>query len=272
LLSEFEEQQNFIQESIPNQEDLLTTVIGIKWKDGVVIGTDSQFTDRPTGTKSLIENKIFRINDFMILGGAGNPSQTNILVESLQENLENNLYTDKELRKIIMKNILAPLHKDYNVELSHNIGLKETRLSFYPSSLIGAKLAENFGLYRIDLPYIYPITGYEVIGSGHVLAHFLFKLNNRWLDIAGEKWSDRRVSQTEKTCGYMINEIKESDLYTGGKIRVTSISCNGMHELSDVDITNLSLDFASSFVELMSEIGKHPQEFIETFMKSMSKG
>lgn len=50
------EQQDFIDELIPNQADvLLTTVIGIKCRDGVVIGTDSQFTDRVYGTKNLNE-------------------------------------------------------------------------------------------------------------------------------------------------------------------------------------------------------------------------
>jgi Proteasome subunit len=115
LLSALEQQQEFIHESIPNLEDLLlTTVIGIQCKDGVVLGTDSQFTDKRSGTKSLTENKIHRINDFMILGGSGDVYQTNVLVESLQDNLNNRQYTDEELRKTIMKRVLAPLYKSYN--------------------------------------------------------------------------------------------------------------------------------------------------------------
>jgi hypothetical protein len=91
------------------------------------------------------------------------------------------------------------------------------------------------------------------------------------LDIAEQRCSDIPVKKAEKTCGYMINEIKESDLYTGGKTRVASISCDGIHELSDDDISKLPFDFISSFVELASEIGKHPEAFIDIFMKPMSK-
>ncbi|MGI0045527.1 MAG: hypothetical protein ACRD47_17650, partial [Nitrososphaeraceae archaeon] len=120
-------------------------------------------------------------------------------------------------------------------------------------------------------PYIYPVEQYEVIGSGSPLAKFLFKFTNPWLVMAGEKWSDRPIEKTEKTRAYMINEIKESDSYTGGKTRVTSIRNDGVHKLSDDDISELPHDIVSSFIELACEICKHPDSFKETFMKSMSK-
>ncbi|MGB7882357.1 MAG: hypothetical protein WBL44_06485 [Nitrososphaeraceae archaeon] len=176
------EQQDFIDESIPDLEDvLLTTVIGIKCRDGVVIGTDSQFTDRVYDTKSLNENKIHKINDFMILGGAGDPYQTKVLVDSLQEHLGNKQYSDKELRKSIRR-VLIRLHEEYN---------PNPPLSFYPLSLLAARTEESCILYIIQLPYIYPVEQYEAIGSGSPLAQFLFKFSNRILDRVGDKWSDR---------------------------------------------------------------------------------
>jgi 20S proteasome alpha/beta subunit len=142
MLSVVEQQQDFIQEVIPNQEDLLTTVIGIKCKDGVVIGTDSQFTETTYGTKSLTENKIHRINEFMILGGSGDVYQTNVLVESLQENLSNKQYSDIELREIIMEKVLRPLYKEYNPDPTQ-------RISFYPLSLLAARTEVGCRLYVI---------------------------------------------------------------------------------------------------------------------------
>jgi hypothetical protein len=172
----------------------------------------------------------------MILGGAGDVNQTNILVESLKENVRNKIYADRELRKHMRDRVLVPLHRDYNAELSQKVGLEKTQISFYPPSLIAAKLKAGSGLYRVELPHIYPIVEYEAVGSGFILAQFLFKSMNRWLKIIDEKWIDRQVSQSEKTCGYMINEIKESDLYTGGKTKVMSVTDDGVHELSDEDI------------------------------------
>ncbi|MGB7882356.1 MAG: hypothetical protein WBL44_06480 [Nitrososphaeraceae archaeon] len=67
----------------------------------------------------------------------------------------------------------------------------------------------------------------------------------------------------------MINEIKESDQYTGGKTRVTSIRNSGIHQLSDNDISKLPADSLDSFVEMATEIGKHPDAFKEIFKNSM---
>jgi 20S proteasome alpha/beta subunit len=258
---ELQREQDFIQDSVPDLQDLLlTTVIGIKCKDGAVIGTDSQFTDRIYGIKSF-GNKIYRINEFMILGGSGDPDQTNVLVKSLKENLKNKQYSDEELKKIIRK-VLLRLHKEYNPDPTR-------QPSFYPLSLLAAKTDAGFGLYIIKLPYIYPVEQYRVIGSGSPLAEFLFKFSNRILERVGEKWSDRPVEKTEKTCAIMINEIKQSDGYSGGKTRVTSIGNNGVHELSDNDISNIPADSLDSFVKMAIEIGKHPDAFTELFKNSM---
>ena len=67
----------------------------------------------------------------------------------------------------------------------------------------------------------------------------------------------------------MINEIKETDEYTGGKTRVMSIKNDGIHELSDDDISNIPADSLDSFVKMATEIGRHPEEFKKIFKNSI---
>jgi hypothetical protein len=95
-------------------------------------------------------------------------------------------------------------------------------------------------------------------------------LNDRWLRIARENWSNIDPRHGAKACGYIINEIKESDLYTGGKTRVSYIDYNGINDLTQDDISKIPQDFVKSFVELAPEMVKQPQAFIEIFMQSLS--
>jgi 20S proteasome alpha/beta subunit len=47
----------------------MTTVIGIKCSDGIVLASDSQFT--ADKTRSLGGSRIFKVNDSIALGAAG---------------------------------------------------------------------------------------------------------------------------------------------------------------------------------------------------------
>lgn len=62
----------------------MTTVIGIKSKDGIILASDSQYTvDK---MKILDGSKIIQINNFVALGAAGYVSQMNILADVLNKN------------------------------------------------------------------------------------------------------------------------------------------------------------------------------------------
>jgi 20S proteasome alpha/beta subunit len=67
----------------------LTTVIGIKSKDGIILASDSQLTAGKM--KTLGGSKIFKINNFVALSVAGIVSQMNILANALKQKLGNKI-------------------------------------------------------------------------------------------------------------------------------------------------------------------------------------
>src|SRR5215210_5565251 len=77
----------------------LTTVIGIKSIDGVIIASDSQFTMERS--KSLDGSKLFKINDFTIAGMSGFSDQMNILFDKLKQRLANKLFSEDKLKESI---------------------------------------------------------------------------------------------------------------------------------------------------------------------------
>ena len=156
----------------------LTTVVGIKSKDGITLASDSQYTvDR---MKILDGSKIIQINNFVALGAAGYVSQMNILADALKQKLGQNTFSDLELRTKI-EDALLELHKNYNLIWSK--ALEQETYVFKPSSIIAAKLKDgSFNLYKIVFypePWLEPIEVYESVGSGQYFASLVLKQQNR---------------------------------------------------------------------------------------------
>jgi 20S proteasome alpha/beta subunit len=105
---------------IDEAEEPLTTVIGIKSSDGIVLASDSQFT--AMYRKDLKGSKIFPINKFIALGAAVIVSQMKDLVAELKQNLGNNIYSDLDMRRKIEDTLLS-LHKRYNLHWSESLAI-----------------------------------------------------------------------------------------------------------------------------------------------------
>jgi 20S proteasome alpha/beta subunit len=217
---------------IAEAEEPLTTVVGIKASDGIVLASDSQFT--AMYRKDLKGSKIFPINKFIALGAAGIVSQMKILVAELKQNLGNNIYSDLDLRRKV-EDTLLNLHKRYNLHWSESLGIPS--MVFEPSSLLGAKLKDNsFNLYLLTFnpePWVEPIDTYGTIGSGYLLARLVLKQHSRVASSHGKTLADLPLNYNIWVGSYVINEIKEFDTYTGGSTKVGVIRNEGFIEIPD---------------------------------------
>ena len=124
----------------------MTTVIAIKCKDGIVIASDSQGT---SNTIKLKAKKIYGINKFIGLGGAGDSSQIKYVVNQLGKDLksqENKEFELEESLQDLIAKTFANLHKCKNVYHCSNSGYySESFLPFRPDILIIAKVKNQNG-------------------------------------------------------------------------------------------------------------------------------
>jgi 20S proteasome alpha/beta subunit len=229
----------------------LTTVIGIKCSDGVILASDSQFTANKM--KILDGSKIFQINKFTALGAAGRISQMKELVDELKAKLGKNILTDLEVRKRI-ENVLLTLHLRYNKPRSEKIGYTVT--PFRPSSILGVKLKSGiFKLYRLIFSNDYdtavdPIEVYDAVGSGDLLAALVLKQQSRPINSVGKTLADTPLKFNEFIGSYVINEIKDFDTFTGGSTKVAVIDNEGFREIPDDEVSkkySLMVDQLSNF-------------------------
>ena len=99
--------------------DSLTTVLGIRSKDGVLLASDSKISSRYVKDKA---SKIFRINRSIGVAVSGDLGHIRILLDKLNNSLiKLKTFTELTLRFEIDDKIVCPLFKEYNVERARKI-------------------------------------------------------------------------------------------------------------------------------------------------------
>lgn len=231
----------------------MTTLIGIKCVDGIVMASDSQATHRVERTKTLGATKIFIINNFMTVGGAGNAYDIKLLVEELEKQFSKQPLSEDDTRELIRRIVLG-LHKRYNTDQIQYLGERAKEL-FRPVAVIGIQLKEgDFGLYLVNEDaMVYPIEE-QLLGQGAPLARLVMKQVNRSLGVFNVSLSKLSVDHVIKFACYIINEVKDSDNMTGGLTKVSKIDVNGAKELSQDDITDSYNAFSDAFSFGMAKI------------------
>lgn len=237
----------------------VTTVVGIKSANGIVLASDSQGTSDNDGMKALDISKIFRLNKFMGVGASGDVGHMKVLVEELEERLEQSKFkTELDLRQTL-DNILCELFREYNVERSKRLGYSETVLLFTPAAILGAKLEDDtFVLYRLRLPpWVDAIEASESIGSGELYAKLLIRQQSRSVP-AGLSQID--LDYNIWISMLTINEIKTFDSKTGGSTQVAIIDKNGFRQLKRDEIVTLYDKFRQTIASGFSEKLGIPKE------------
>jgi hypothetical protein len=223
--------RNLTQEPTPE----LTTILGLRGKDGIVLACDSQASyKKGIDMKRLNVNKLFPIGTFdgstnLALAGAGDADHITLLAEALTKGLTGRSFSDEELRSDVEK-ILLELHKKHNIERSRFFGLPEVEMFFSPMSILGAKLREpssmgtQFGLYLLRPDgWVSPIEKYETVGSGGVFADFLLSQFDSGLKAIGEDLRAASIRFWETYAPTLLQQVKDADMYSGGRTRVAAI-------------------------------------------------
>ncbi len=218
----------------------MTTVISIKSKDGIVLASDSQGTS--SKVKTTIK-KVFKINSHAGMGASGDSSQIELFVDELGRNLQNEIELESGFRTQ-MYGILANLHRIYNYNHSFLCGYSGARLFFTPVSLVAVKQKnEDSYLYRMGFgttgknnevsPYLYKVNNdYTSKGSGSTYARLVLTQQDRLYSTINRKLSDLSTENNVGIAVYIINEVKQMDVETGGKTQVAIVDHDGYRELS----------------------------------------
>ncbi len=239
----------------------MTTVLSIKSKDGIIIASDSQ------GTSSKIKTttkKVFKINNHVGIGASGDSSQIELLVDELKQNFQNEIELESEF-KTQMYSFMVNLHRLYNYNHSFLCGYTGARLFFTPFS-IAAVIPRNgdFCIYRMGFgtigknnevsPYIYKVNhDYVSIGSGSSYARLVLMQQDRLYFAINKKLSDLSIEHNVGIAVYVINEVKQLDLETGGKIQIAIVNRDGYKELSSEEQTRLCQIMTDNLYSLLNE-------------------
>lgn len=256
----------------------LTTILGLKCNNGIVIASDSQSSYvKGLELKKLDQNKIFPITNNLeqaskyILAGSGVLSQIETLVSRLKLSIADREFNNRSLKEVIEQTLLE-LHRKYNVDRARFLGLPEVEMFFKPSALLGAKLLEDNEV-RHELYCLYPdgwvaqINEYETIGSGSALADLLMKQIKRIILASGRDWS---TIDTEIGCivgSYVINEVKGSDRNSGGSTLMGYINKDKFQRLSEDEVASRHKTLEESLIKMFREgIKEIPEEDIKKML------
>jgi 20S proteasome alpha/beta subunit len=219
-----------VNDSLVEEIKPMTTILGIKSANGVVIASDSQATS--TTVKNLNVTKTFKINESIAIGCSGDAHQIGLLVEHLQQTLGQSKYeTEFELRRKVSDDLLN-IQREHNVNRAVKLGLPPA-LFFKPEALLAAKIEDNsFYLYLLTSDgWVYPISNHHAIGSGYILSNLVLNQQARLPNFLGKTFSDLDLKYNLWIASYVINEVKAFDPYTGGDTKVVFVDEDGDNEM-----------------------------------------
>jgi hypothetical protein len=129
----------------------MTTVIGIKCIDEIVIVSDSQATSETI--KDLQSSKVFAINPSIGVGAARNIGHSRVFVEELKRRLAAYTFkTDPLLRGY--RRFIGGSHRVYNLERSVRLGNAAPNIIFNADGLLGAKLTDGSQMLKFLLHFL----------------------------------------------------------------------------------------------------------------------
>lgn len=212
--------------------DILTTIVGIKSNDGIVFASDSLFTGDIT---KMFGSKIFKINDFTVMGVSGNKDHMEILFEAFEQKFKDNAYRCKQEVESDITSILLSLHKKYNLKWSEELG--KDVVIFNPESIVGIRLGNNeYLLYRLYFdpnPWLSPIKIYDAVGSGQLFANLVLRQQSRPLVSDNKTFSDLPFKYNLWIACLTLAEIKSFDRHSGGSTKVALLIENNVILPSD---------------------------------------
>lgn len=237
----------------------LTTVLGLKFKDALVMASDSQSTSKSGTTKKLDSTKIIQINKFMGLTSSGDSYQIRIVADEAKGRFDEKKFSQRELEKTL-NTMFKDLHRQHNTLRSEELGYREIKTMFHPQCLVGAAHSDNtLGLYLIrDDAWVEPVDDYQIIGSGNYIGNFIISQQIRAFESQNMKLSNADVNYGVFLACYIINEIKNFDTKTGGSVNVAVIHNGGFVELLEKDVSAFYTNAVEAVSKAMGQITRNP--------------
>ena len=217
---------------------LMTIIIGIKCKDGIVIGSDSQATDSYFRFKKVDYDKIYehsnKIGDnFYNLAGAGDPDyieKTNL--EIFMKFYESKIsYFDfgnicEDAVNVICQKYIVGRAKELgllNISENHIPNLPDWQeqfdnlgFSIVTGTIINKGVAAISELYLVDLRGIAKkIETYCITGSGFLFAEYVLSRLYK---------KDINIIEAMNIIIYVIEEVKKHDPNCGGEVKISALS------------------------------------------------
>ena len=241
---------------------VVTVVIGIRCKNGLVVASDSQVEYfRGVQVKKLNANKIYGFNvanGSFFIGGAGKVADIEKLVayvyRLLEETSRGGALTLEDIY-VTLEKAVTYLHKEYNIErlryLGYNVSPDDAPF-FNPLAIIAGVLTiDNEHEFLMNLIHptglVEPITDYATIGSGAAYAELLLKnlYNN-----------DLAVMNAIPIAIYVIEEVKSIDPSVGGDTQVAFIREIESGKEKKVDIRILERDEVEDIAKKLRTVTK----------------
>ncbi len=136
------------------------------------------------------------------------------------------------------------LHRIHNYNHSFLCGYNGAKLFFTPVAIavVKSKKGDSY-LYRMGFgtmgknnevsPFLYKVNNdYVSIGSGATYARLVIAQQDRLYSTINMKLSDLSTETIVGIVGYILNEVKQLDLETGGETQVAIVNHDGFRILS----------------------------------------
>jgi 20S proteasome alpha/beta subunit len=248
----------------------MTTIIGIKCIDGIVIASDTQSSFyRGVSIKRLNAEKIHLLPHPYVgaIAGAGSENHIKKTIGKVSTYLENYAYgnditiNDKDEIEDILEDALIELNRKYNLEKSNKLGYDETQNLFDAICVFCMKLNQDenddqneyeatpgFLLYILHPSGadVEPIDDYATIGSGAAFAEYLLgKLYQKELT----------TKDGSMIAQYVIHEVTGIEPNTGGDAKVVILNNDDeIQTLSEEDILYYSKTVRPSLDKVIKDI------------------
>ncbi len=228
----------------------MTTIVGIKSSDGIVLASDSLFT---AGITKALGSKIFKVNDSIALGISGQMDQMETLFEELEKKLKDNTYNCKDDFESDVVGVSFVLHKRYNLKWSEELG--RDIIIFKPESILGVRIGNNnYFLYRLTFnpePWLIPLKVYDTIGSGQLFANLVLRQQSRAPASDRKTFSNLPLEFNLWIACLTLAEIKAFDRNSGGFTKVALVTENevrlppdkSIKEYYDIVVNSISTTF-----------------------------
>jgi 20S proteasome alpha/beta subunit len=227
----------FIEDSM--EDAVVTTGIGFKCDDGVVLGTDTQYT----ATWKTKGEKLFEVTGRqglrLCIAGAGHVSHIRKAVQIMRAAVTNTS-GDLDLDGVIeiTEDTLKTIYSKYIDTYPGAEGEKP-----HLCLLVGMWSSRSgLALLETERTTANPVDDYAVVGSGGSLAQYI---------VDTVRGYNKSVAQTKLLALYTLKAAKDYDLFSGNETRLKTLHEDGKIETAGAEEIRNAEDY---FVDLFSSI------------------